>query len=145
MQNGTIEGVYALTHCFTGTVRFSTFSNGVKNDVMRKMIMIAVLGAMGLTAQAQTQKQSVVVDDAPTIFPTSFNPYHSYADQGRAMYINNSHFYNSDNLHRSPLPVSNGQYFAPGNSNPVNQELYEAPALPSTTIYGGYVPIRQSQ
>jgi hypothetical protein len=116
----------------------------LKTLIMKPLMILFVFLLGAVSVKAQEQKNPVIVQDAPTIFPMSFDPYHSYADQGRAMYINNSQFYNRDNVLTSPVPVSNGQYFTPGNSNPINAEMNTAQPIPSTTIYSGYIPVRQT-
>lgn len=89
------------------------------------------------------QKQPIIVSDAPTIFNNVQDPYRSYAQQGNAMYINNSMFYNKDNFMLHANPVGNGHYTTPGNSNPINAELYREPEIPSRTIYSGHIRVRQ--
>jgi len=109
---------------------------------MKKMMMI-ILISLGMTeAKAQQGKSPVIVNDAPTLFNTASNGYYDYADQGKRMYENNSQFYNKDNVQTHTFPTSNGQYIKPGNSNPMNQELYQGAQAPSGTIYSGYVPVR---
>lgn len=110
---------------------------------MKRILTIAVVLALGTAAKAQETKQPVIVDDAPTIFNIQVNPYYDYADQGRAMYINNSQFYNKDNVLTNQSPVGNGDYVQPGNSNPVNREMYQGSPAPSGTIYSGDIPVRQ--
>ena len=111
-------------------------------SVMKRIFFIAVccLSTLGLRAQ---EKRPIVVEESPTIFNTTFDPYYNYADQGRANYINNSQFYNKDNIISNPFPASNGYYFQPGNSNPINQNMNQAEPLPSGTIYNGYIPVRE--
>jgi hypothetical protein len=110
---------------------------------MKKMLLITVAFLIGISAYAQNQKPPVIVEDAPTIFTWDHNPYLEFADQGNRMYINNSQFYNKDNiLQNRGIPASNGMYVAPGNSNPINKEMYQGPAAPSGTIYSGHIPVR---
>lgn len=96
----------------------------------------------GQAAIAQANKEPINVRSVPTLFNKNFDPYRNYADQGRAMYINNSAFYNKDNIITNNFPVSNGRYMQPGNSNPVNHDMNERNVFPSGTIYSGFIPIR---
>jgi len=104
--------------------------------------MMIWIGFGAITAHAQQGKDPVTVNDAPTLFNTSYNAYYDYADQGSRMYENNSQFYNKDNTITNVIPVSNGQYIQPGNSNPVNQDMYQGSPAPSGTIYSGYIPVK---
>ncbi|RYY26978.1 MAG: hypothetical protein EOO04_10025 [Chitinophagaceae bacterium] len=93
--------------------------------------------------RAQSQKEPIYLDNGPTVFEYNYDPYYSYADQGQAMYQNNSQFYNKDNVLRSPSPVGNGQYVTPGNSNPLNQNLYRNEETSTVILYNGHVPVRE--
>lgn len=108
---------------------------------MKRIFFIAAFCLAGASVNAQ-EKRPIIVSESPTIFNTGFDPYYNYADQGRAMYINNSQFYNKGNIISNPYPASNGYYVQPGNSNPVNQNLYQGEPFPSGTIYSGYIPVR---
>lgn len=103
-------------------------------------ILIAIV-ACAATAQAQANREPVVVPDAPNTFDIRADLNYSYADQGRVMFINNSAFYNKDNMIRQPIPVSNGRYTKPGNSNPINRQMNQLPPLPNPTLYNGGIPV----
>jgi hypothetical protein len=104
--------------------------------------MVLAMILAGFEVSAQTNKQPVIVESSPTIFNYSYNPYYDYADQGTRMYINNSQFYNKDNQITNTVPVGNGDYVKPGNSNPVNRDVYQGSEQPSGTIYSGSIPVR---
>jgi hypothetical protein len=104
--------------------------------------MVLAMILAGFEVSAQTNKQPVIVESSPTIFNYSYNPYYDYADQGTRMYINNSQFYNKDNQITNTVPVDNGDYVKPGNSNPVNRDVYQGSEQPSGTIYSGSIPVR---
>jgi len=82
---------------------------------------------LGLYAEAQ-QRPTVLSVRRP------LDPYSNYADQGRAMYQNNSQFYNKDNILTSDVPRGNGDYTQPGNSNPINHDIYS-----NNDNTGGYI------
>jgi hypothetical protein len=109
---------------------------------MKRIILLAAIFFTAKAAEAQYQKQPIIIDDAPTIFNNAPQPYQEYADQGSRMYINNSQFYNKDNTFQNAIPTGNGLYVTPGNSNPINQDMHQGPAAPSGTIYSGYIPVR---
>jgi|GEM_PF-2270487 len=111
---------------------------------MKQLIIIFLLLCPGFTALGQANKQPVYVDDAPSVFNYTYDAYYNYADQGQAMYQNNPHFYQKDNFSRDFPDPGNGFYTRPGNSNPVNQQLYDGPPAPATTIYSGYIPVREA-
>ncbi len=114
-----------------------------------KKIILFTIGCFfaGIHVFAQDRGNVVVVDESPTILDMSFNPYYDYSQQGNASYINNSQFYNKDNFISSPLPAANGYYERPGNSNAINNELYDKgnhindhSIAPSGTIYNDVTP-----
>ncbi|HRO42679.1 MAG TPA: hypothetical protein PL009_07575 [Flavipsychrobacter sp.] len=109
---------------------------------MKKMIMTITGCFIGWTMSAQENKIPITVHDSPTQFNVSANLYHDYGDQGNRMYINNSHFQNKDNSLINSVPISNGQYIPPGNSNPINQNMNQPEPLPSGNIYSGDILIR---
>jgi hypothetical protein len=107
-----------------------------------KRIMVLAMILAGFGVNAQTNKQPVIVESSPTIFNYSYDPYYDYADQGARMYINNSQFYNKDNQITNTVPVGNGNYVKPGNSTPINRDMFQRNEQPSGTIYSGTIPIR---
>jgi hypothetical protein len=110
---------------------------------MKQIIILLAASLIGGVSYGQDQKRPVVVYDAPSIYNQANIGYRDYADQGSRMYENNNQFYNKDNFITNPVPVGNGDYVQPGNSTPVNYEMYESAPAPSGTIYSGYVPVRQ--
>ncbi|HTM66520.1 MAG TPA: hypothetical protein VL093_09385 [Flavipsychrobacter sp.] len=108
---------------------------------MKRIVVLAMILA-GFEVNAQTNKQPVIVESSPTIFNYSYNAYYDYADQGTRMYINNSQFYNKDNQITNSVPVGNGNYVKPGNSTPINRDMYQGAEQPSGTIYSGPIPVR---
>lgn len=113
-------------------------------ETMKRMVLITTTFLIATSASAQYHKIPVIVDDVPSIFTLAPIPYLEFADQGNRMYINNSQFYNKDNVLRSRgIPPSNGMYVTPGNSNPINREMYQGVPAPSGTIYSGHVPVRE--
>ena len=115
----------------------AVISNDLKNDRSPENYRLFPVNDGG----QHFQKHPITVTDAPTIFNNVHDPYRSYAQQGKAMYINNSMFYNKDNLMLNANPTGNGHYTTPGNSNPINAELYSEPETQSGTIYSGHLPI----
>ena len=109
---------------------------------MKTILLILALTVQSILSLAQSNKEPVIVEHSPTLFNTIYDPYFDYADQGSRMYINNSQFYNKDNIITGSFPASNGQYMKPGNSNPINKNMNEGAPLPSGTIYSGYLPVR---
>jgi hypothetical protein len=114
-----------------------------KDEAMRQMMILIAASLISGAAYAQDQKRPVIVENAPTLSNFQTAPYKDYSDQGRRMYENNSQFYNKDNIITNAIPVGNGDYTQPGNSNPINQDMYEDITVPSGTIYSGYIPVRQ--
>jgi|GEM_PF-6534768 len=117
----------------------AVISNDLKNDRSPENYRLFPVNDGG----QHFQKRPITVTDAPTIFNNVQDSYRSYAPQGNAMYINNSMFYNKDNFMLNANPTGNGHYTSPGNSNPINSELYQEPESPSGTIYSGYIPVRK--
>ena len=110
---------------------------------MKRLFLIpALIVTSAVSALSQDQKSPIIVENAPTIFNISYNPYYSYADQGQPTYINNSHFYNQSNTIYNHFPTGNGNYINPGNSNSLNSDLYRGEFIRSGIIYSGYVPVK---
>lgn len=107
-----------------------------------KTIMIGLSCCLlQLYATAQADKRPVIVEQNITNKQQTIDLFANYADQGKAMYFNNSLFYNKDNKLLNNAPVSNGRYERPGYNNDVNRNnLNTLP--PSGIIYSGVIPIR---
>jgi len=118
----------------------------IKPKIMRQQAIMMMMGIgimfLSQAVKAQYNKAPVQVENVPTLNNMRYNPNYDHSDQGRRMYINNSQFQNKDNTVSQYMPVSNGQYVKPGNSNPINRELYNGESIPSGTIYSGFVPVR---
>lgn len=109
---------------------------------MKQIISLVIaIFATEAAALAQANRAPIVVSDAPNTFDMRADLNYSYADQGRVMFINNSAFYNKDNVIHQNFPVSNGRYTEPGNSNPINRQMNQQPPLPNPTIYNGGIPV----
>ena len=85
----------------------------------------------------------------PTVLSVNrpMDTYSNHADQGRATYQNNSQFYNKDNVLSSAAPRGNGDYYQPGNSNPINHDIYSnndntGENIGTYDIYSGGILIR---
>lgn len=106
-------------------------------------MLLTIAGFIAVITKAQDNKRPVVVENSRSVFNRSFDTYKNYADQGNAIYINNSQFYNKDNFITNPFPRGNGEYTQPSNSNPINQNMNQQTPTPSGIIYSGYIPVRE--
>jgi hypothetical protein len=120
---------------------FNVFQGNKANN-MKTIIFLFLMASFTVKVSGQANKMPIPVENARSIFNTVPDLYADYTDQGSRMYINNPHFYQKDNFFRNAVPTGNGFYVQPGNSNPINQELYQGVPEPSGTIFSGYIPIR---
>ena len=112
---------------------------------MKQMILAAAMMIVGSTA-IYAQSSTPVYLNNPT--PVTTNVYAEHGEQGNEMFQNNSQWYNKDNTPPNSIaPSSNAQYNQPGNSNSLNNQMYNGNTSSSTSAGSTYdygLPVQNS-
>ena len=110
---------------------------------MKQLLTICLALFASLSSTAQQERPVIYQPYNPM---TTYDVYQEHGLQGNRSYENNSHFYNQHNLIlQNQTLTGNGQYWDPGNSNPVNRELYDGEAPRSIIILNGPFRMEKSR
>lgn len=111
---------------------------------MKRMTLIAAMMITGSTAIYAQSTTPVYLDNTS---PVTTNVYAEHGQQGNEMFQNNSQWYNKDNTPPNSIaPSSNAQYNQPGNSNPLNNQMYNGntSSTPAGSTYDYGLPVQNS-